>query len=171
MRLFPVGQASTLSILAFTGYCHYQYCMGCIAIKVGRGETLHRAIVSAMKGGSGVPKQRGYLRVIVLILVQRPITKRISCKGQYLSVSISVSISIPISCVSIRTYTHLLRDPAPLCPVGWLERKASTLQIYLYLYLSISLSISVLYLYSYPQHIYIYLHTRTFSGIRRLCAQ
>jgi len=53
-----------------------------IAIKDGRGETLYCAIVWAMKVGGGVPKQRGCLRVIVLILVQRPRTKRISCKGQ-----------------------------------------------------------------------------------------
>ena len=43
------------------------------------GETLYCAFVWAMKGGSGVPKQGGCLRTIVLILVERPRTKRISC--------------------------------------------------------------------------------------------
>jgi len=38
--------------------------------------------VWAMKGGSEVPKQGG-VRIIVLILIQRPRTKRISCKGQF----------------------------------------------------------------------------------------
>ena len=68
--------------LAFTRHCHYQYCTACIAIKDCRGETLYCAKVWAVKGGSGVPKQGGCLQMIVLILIRRPITKRISCKGQ-----------------------------------------------------------------------------------------
>jgi len=35
-----------------------------------------------MTGASGVPKRRECLRIIALVLVQRPRTKRISCKGQ-----------------------------------------------------------------------------------------
>jgi len=68
--------------LAFARYCHYQHCMACIATKDGRGERLYCAIVWAMKGASGVPKRRECLRIMVSILVQRPRTKRISCKGQ-----------------------------------------------------------------------------------------
>jgi len=79
----PVYQELVL-ILAFTRYCHYQYCIACIAIQDGRGETPYCAMVWAMKRGGGAPKQGGCLRIIVLILVQWPRTKRISCKGQYL---------------------------------------------------------------------------------------
>jgi len=39
--------------LAFTGYCHCQYCVVYITITGGRGETLYCAIVWAMTGGSG----------------------------------------------------------------------------------------------------------------------
>jgi len=46
------------------------------------GETLDCAIVWTMKGGGRVPEQGGCLQIIVLILVQRPRTKQISCKGQ-----------------------------------------------------------------------------------------
>jgi len=56
--------------------------MASIAIQGGRGETPYCALVWAMKGWSGVPKQGGCLRIRVLILVQRRRTKRISCKGQ-----------------------------------------------------------------------------------------
>jgi len=44
--------------LAFTRYCHRQYCAVYIAITGGRGETLYCAIVWAMTGWGGVPKQR-----------------------------------------------------------------------------------------------------------------
>jgi len=44
--------------------------MACTVIKDGRRETLYCAIVYAMKGGGGVPKQRKCLRIIVLILVK-----------------------------------------------------------------------------------------------------
>jgi len=70
--------------LAFTRYCHYQYCMACIAIKDGRGDTLYCAIAWAVRGARGVPKRRGCLQIIVLILVQRPRTERMSCEGQAL---------------------------------------------------------------------------------------
>jgi len=70
------------SSLASTGYCHYQYWTTCIAKQDGREGTLYCAMVWMVKTGSGAPKQGGCLRVIVLILVQRPRTKRISCKGQ-----------------------------------------------------------------------------------------
>jgi len=50
------------------------------------GETLYCAIVWGVKGGSGVPKQRGCLRIIVLIRVRRLRTNRISCKGQVVPV-------------------------------------------------------------------------------------
>jgi len=56
-----------------TQYCHYQYRMACIAKQDGWGETLDCAIVWAMKGWSGGPKQGGCLRII---LVQRRRTKR-----------------------------------------------------------------------------------------------
>jgi len=48
---------------AFTRYCHYQYCIACTAIKDGWEEALYCA---------GVPRQRKCLRIIILILVQRP---------------------------------------------------------------------------------------------------
>jgi len=54
--------------------------MAYIAIQDGRGETLYCAIVWAMKGIRGVPKQGGCLRIIVLIRVQRPRTQRMYCK-------------------------------------------------------------------------------------------
>jgi len=56
--------------------------MACIAIKDGQGETLYCAVAWAMEGASGVPNRRGCLRMIRLIRVQRPRTKRISCEGQ-----------------------------------------------------------------------------------------
>jgi len=68
--------------LAFTWYCHYQNCMANIETKGGWGETLYCAIVWAVKGWSGVRKRGSCLRIIVFILVHRPRTKRISCKGQ-----------------------------------------------------------------------------------------
>jgi len=68
--------------LAFTRYCYCQHCRTCIAIKDGGGETLYCAIAWAMTGASGVPKRRECLRIIALILVQRPRTKRISYKSQ-----------------------------------------------------------------------------------------
>jgi len=45
--------------LAFTRYCHSQYCMACIAIQDGRGGTLHCAIAWAMKGRVGCPTEGG----------------------------------------------------------------------------------------------------------------
>jgi len=53
---FLIG--AVLPFLAFTRYYHCQYWMGYIAITGGRGETLHCAIVWAMTGWGGVPKQR-----------------------------------------------------------------------------------------------------------------
>ena len=50
--------------------------------KMVGGETLSCAIVRAVKGGGGVPKQGGCLQIIVLVLGLRLRTKRISCKGQ-----------------------------------------------------------------------------------------
>ena len=46
------------------------------------GETVLRNSVGDGGEGGGGPKQRGYLRIIVLILVRRPGAKGISCKGQ-----------------------------------------------------------------------------------------
>jgi len=46
------------------------------------GETVLRNSVGDGGGGGGGPKQRGYLGIIVLILVRRPGAKGISCKGQ-----------------------------------------------------------------------------------------
>jgi len=48
----------------------------------GRGETILCAIVGAMKGGSGVPKQRWCLQRIVLIRAHTPPNQTIFCKGQ-----------------------------------------------------------------------------------------
>jgi len=45
-------------------------------------------------GGDGAPKQGGCLRIMVLILGQRPRTKRISCKGQAPS-DTTMMVSIP----------------------------------------------------------------------------
>jgi len=69
--------------LAFAGYCRYQYCMACIAIKDCRRGTLDCAIVWAMKGGGG-PKQGGCLRIIVSILTQRVIRGNSKFSGQRL---------------------------------------------------------------------------------------
>jgi len=44
--------------LAFTRYCRFQYRKIYIAIQGGRGETIYCATEWAMKGGSGVPKQK-----------------------------------------------------------------------------------------------------------------
>jgi len=63
--------------LAFARYCHCQYCMVYIAITEGRGEILYCAIVWAMTGRGGVPKQRVGAQRIVLIRAQRPIHKTI----------------------------------------------------------------------------------------------
>jgi len=59
VRLVYAGSERTGSYLVFSRYCHYQYCIACIAIQGGRGWTLDCAIVLAMKGGNGVPKQGG----------------------------------------------------------------------------------------------------------------
>jgi len=68
--------------LAFTRYCQYRYCMVHIAIKWGWGGTPYCALVWAMHGESGVPKQRKRVQRIQLICAQKPRYKRISCKGQ-----------------------------------------------------------------------------------------
>jgi len=47
-----------------------------------RGGTLHCAIVWAMKGRGGVPKQGGSLQISVLIRIHGPRAKRISFKSQ-----------------------------------------------------------------------------------------
>ena len=54
--LHPCGQGDWY--FAFTRYCNCQYCVVYIAITGGRRETSYCAIVRAMKGWSGVPKQR-----------------------------------------------------------------------------------------------------------------
>ena len=51
-------------------------------MKGGRGETIYRAIVCAIKGGGRVPKQRWCLQRISLIRAHTPRSKTISCKGQ-----------------------------------------------------------------------------------------
>jgi len=48
----------------------------------GRGETVYCAIVRAMTGWGGVPKQRVGAQRIVLIRAQKPRNKTISCIGQ-----------------------------------------------------------------------------------------
>jgi len=68
--------------LAFTRHCHHRYCMVYIAIKGGRGETIHCAKMCAMKGGGGVPKQRWCWQRISLIRAHAPRSKTLSCKGQ-----------------------------------------------------------------------------------------
>jgi len=67
--------------LAFTRYCHCKYCVVYIAIMGGRGR-LYCAIVWAMTGWGGVPKQRVGAQRIVLIRAQRPRNKTISFIGQ-----------------------------------------------------------------------------------------
>jgi len=69
------------------GYFHYQYCVADIAIQDGRGKPLYCAVVWAVKGGGGRPKQRECLRIIVLILVRRPRTKRIPGEGQAMALA------------------------------------------------------------------------------------
>ena len=55
-----------------------------IANKGGSGGgAIDCALVWAMKGGSGVPAQRGRLQRIVLIRAQQPRTKGISGEGQF----------------------------------------------------------------------------------------
>jgi len=44
--------------LAFTRYCHDQYCVVYIAITRDQGGTLYCAIVWTLGGGKGVAKQR-----------------------------------------------------------------------------------------------------------------
>jgi len=56
--------------------------MTCVTIKNGRGETLYCAMVWAIKGKGGVPKQGRCLRIIELIFVRLLRTKHISGKGQ-----------------------------------------------------------------------------------------
>jgi len=68
--------------LAFTRDFHHQHRMVYIAIKWGRGETIYCAIVCAVKGGSGVPKQRWHWQIASLIRAHTPQSKTISCKGQ-----------------------------------------------------------------------------------------
>ena len=68
--------------LAFARYCHYQYCMASIAIKACRGGGTILRIRVGNEGGEWGVQTRGYLRLIVLIRIQRPSTKRISCKSQ-----------------------------------------------------------------------------------------
>jgi len=84
----PIGIAPPSSCgiasrgLAFTQCCHSLYCMAYIAMHGGRGETIYCANVCAMKGGSGVPRQRRSLQSIVLIRAHKPQNKPISRKGQ-----------------------------------------------------------------------------------------
>ena len=81
--------------LAFTRYCRYQYYIAYIVTRGGRGGTLYCATVWAMGWGGGrrgVPKLRGCLQIIVLIRVQKPRHKTISCKGQVCPPPLGVSI-------------------------------------------------------------------------------
>ena len=63
-RLLPGSFVSVLfcfpmaSDLAFTGYCHFQYCKIYAAIQEGRGDILYCAIEWVTKAGSGAPKRR-----------------------------------------------------------------------------------------------------------------
>ena len=59
--------------LAFTRYCHYQYCAVDIVIKGGRREiiNLECAIMWVMKGGVGCPNKKRYVHRIVLIRAQK----------------------------------------------------------------------------------------------------
>jgi len=77
-----VNTYSTRRVVAFTRYCHCQYCVVYIAITRCRGQTLYCAIVWAMTGWGGVPTQRVGAQRIVLIRAQRPINKTLSCIGQ-----------------------------------------------------------------------------------------
>jgi len=79
-----------------------------------REKTLYCPIVWATKGGSGVPKQRGCLRIIVLIIVQGPQTKRISCKGQastHLSVALDARDRVQWASLTIRNQFWLIDGP------------------------------------------------------------
>jgi len=60
--------------------CPILYGMYCNKGWSGRNTVLRNSVGD--NGGSGVAKQRGCLRITVLILVQSPRAKRISCKGQ-----------------------------------------------------------------------------------------
>jgi len=62
-----VARSVVRLVLAFTQYSHHEYRVACIAIQDGRRETLYCVIMWAMQRGVGVPKQRGCLRMMVLI--------------------------------------------------------------------------------------------------------
>ena len=63
-------------------YCHCQYCTASIAIKAGREETVYCAIVWAMKGWGGVPKQGGVFANKSIDSWTKVSNKTISCEGQ-----------------------------------------------------------------------------------------
>jgi len=67
---------------AFTGYCHSQDCKIYTAIHGGSEEnTILRNRVGDEGGEWGAQAER-CLQRIVLIRAQKPLSKRISCKGQ-----------------------------------------------------------------------------------------
>ena len=105
-----------------------------IAIKGGRGDTLYCAILCAMKGGSGVPKQRWCWQRISLIPAHTPRSKTLSCKGQVAhrptqarrqlrAVALPpYGISVPPPCSIFRT-----RARGPAIPRGQ--------EVYIYIYI------------------------------------
>ena len=89
-----------------------------------------------MKGGGGESEQGGCLRIIVLILGQRPRTKRISCKGQA-AAAYRGGLARASACY---THTHISLSLA--------------LSLYIYIYIYIHMYIYI-YIYIYilnPQH-------------------
>jgi len=109
--------------------------MPCIATKDCWGQILYCAIVSAIKGGGGGGRKRwggdgvggeqtsGCLRILVLILMQKSRTKRISCNSQLVAIPLlykvklfSTASSLLVLCLHIGFYTIL---PSPIVYGVW----------------------------------------------------
>jgi len=113
-----------IAYLAFTRYCHCQYCVVYIAITGGRGQTLLPNSVGD-DGWGGVPKQRVGAQRMVLIRAQEPINKTISCIGQLLVPPLPVSQvprtePLPAKAIVVKrstrhthTHTHRQRTTPP----------------------------------------------------------
>jgi len=102
--------------LAFTRYCHDQYCVVYIAITGGRGATLYWAILWTLGGEGGVPKQRVGAQRIVLICAQNPVNKTISCIGQALGRGCVPTWRIPIHLLLWRSHRNTNSVFRLVCP-------------------------------------------------------
>jgi len=145
--------------------------MAYIAIKGGRRHILYCAIVCTVRGAvRGVPKQRGCLQIIVLVRVQKPRYKTISCKGQ-------VRLPTPpLYIISLYLYTsHLVFTPCSRCSQGKIcsssastpaptpsiqsPAKPPTLELtplYFYICISLHIYICIHKKYTTPEHLHNY---------------